>query len=56
MLAKLRMLPAIYGPDFKGAVKQRYTGDVTIVPNIGGPTAFLRMVQNPGRPMMCNGM
>lgn len=51
-LAKLRMLPAIYGADIKQAVKQKYSGDVTILPSLGGPTAFLRMVQNPDREMM----
>ena len=51
-LARLRMLPAIYGADIKRAVKQRYTGDVTILPYLGGPTALLRMVQNPDKAMM----
>ncbi|KAL1515922.1 hypothetical protein AB1Y20_002536 [Prymnesium parvum] len=51
-LAKLRMLPAIYGADIKQAVKQKYTGDVTILPHLGGPTALLRMVQNPTKQMM----
>ena len=51
-LAKLRMLPAIYGEDIKQAVKQRYSGDVTILPSLGGASALLRMVQNPDREMM----
>mmetsp|Transcript_1895 Transcript_1895/g.5176 ORF Transcript_1895/g.5176 Transcript_1895/m.5176 type:complete len:643 (+) Transcript_1895:1098-3026(+) len=48
ILAKLRLLPAMYGHDIKSiALKQKYTGDVTILPKIGGPQAVLRMVQNP---------
>ena len=26
---------------------QRYTGDVTILPRVGGPRAFLSSIQNP---------
>jgi len=53
MLAKLRLLPAMYGQDLKAiALKQKYTGDVTILPRLGGPQAVLRMVQNPAPEMM----
>ena len=51
-LGKLRLLPAMYGPDLTAAATQRYTGDVTIVPRLGGPTALLRVVQNPNERMM----
>eukprot|EP00962_Isochrysis_galbana_P003136 scaffold874_cov95-Isochrysis_galbana.AAC.1 len=38
----------MYGQDLKSiALKQKYTGDVTILPRIGGPQAVLRMAQNP---------
>jgi predicted acylesterase/phospholipase RssA len=51
-LAKLRLLPAMYGPDLTAAMQQRYTGDVTVVPRIGGPYAIIKMVQNPDRQAM----
>ncbi len=53
ILAKLRLLPAMYGPDLKGLfLRQKYTGDVTILPNLGGPSCLLRMVTNPDPAMM----
>jgi hypothetical protein len=43
----------MYGQDLKSiALKQKYTGDVTILPRIGGPQAVLRMAQNPDAPTM----
>ena len=51
-LAKLRLLPAMYGPDISAAMQQKYTGDVTIVPRVGGPYAIIKMVQNPSKAMM----
>jgi hypothetical protein len=51
-LARLRLLPAMYGQDITAAMEQRYTGDVTIVPRVGGPYAIIKMVQNPSRAMM----
>ena len=32
--------------------RRRYSGDVTILPRIGGPSALMRMVQNPDPPTM----
>ena len=52
ILAQLRLLPAMYGRDITVAMTQRYTGDVTVVPRLGGPGALLRIVQNPTRKMM----
>ena len=52
IIAKLRLLPAMFGRDITAAMTQRYTGDVTIVPRIGGPLALLRTVQNPEPSMM----
>ena len=49
ILAQLRLLPAMYGRDITVAMTQRYTGDVTVVPRLGGPGALLRIVQNPPR-------
>ena len=34
------------------ALKQRYTGDVTILPKLGGPSCLLRLVTNPTKSMM----
>ena len=53
-LAKLRLLPAMFGGDaisttVSGAMAQRYTGDVTILPRVGGPRAITRMIKNPDR-------
>lgn len=42
----------MYGRDISAAMAQKYTGDVTILPRLGGPTALLRLVQNPTRKMM----
>lgn len=52
ILAQLRLLPAMYGRDISAAMTQRYTGDVTILPRLGGPAALLRLVQNPTKTMM----
>ena len=52
-LAKLRLLPAMFGSDLKSmAFRQRYRGDVTVLPRLGGPHCLVRMVQNPTREMM----
>ena len=52
ILGKLRLLPAMYGRDITAAMTQRYTGDATILPRLGGPTALMRLVQNPTEAMM----
>ena len=56
-LAKLNLLPAMFGSVSISTtgdmmMAQRYTGDVTILPRVGGPRAFLNSIQNPDRPQM----
>ena len=56
-LSSMQLLPAMYGPETMSSaapleLNQKYSGDVTILPRIGGPSALSRMVQNPDPPTM----
>ena len=52
-LAALNLLPKLYGADIKAiALRQKFTGDLNILPRLKWPMCVPRMVQTPNRQQM----
>ena len=56
-LSSMQLLPALYGAASSKSTtpiefNQKYSGDVTILPRLGGPDCLLRALQNPNPKLM----